>query len=150
MSELWKHGLIQSFVPAHSESRLCATSKDISIATSLLPARPDLLLPAKPASPLPAKPDPPPPACSQRSQFHPYQRRQIHRYQLAASEATSAATSEACFTPTSKAGSTTNSLLPAKSDCQRGKLLLAKPVSPLPAKTDPPLPACSARGQIYC
>jgi len=94
MSELWERGLIQSFVPAHSESRLCATSKDISIATSLLPARPDLLLPAKPVSPLPAKTDPQLPACCQRghicwyqrSQFHPYQWSRIHYYQLAPSE----------------------------------------------------------------
>jgi len=60
---------------------------------------------------------PPLPGCAQRSYFHPYQRRQIHSYQLAPSEAT--------FTPTSDARSTATSWLPAK--------------------PDPPLPACSHR-----
>jgi hypothetical protein len=40
-----------------------------STATSLLPAMPDPQLPAKLVSPLPAKPDPPLPACFQQSQI---------------------------------------------------------------------------------
>jgi len=71
---------------------------------------------------LPAKPYPPLPDCSQRSQFH----------------------------PTSEARSTCTSLLPANSDCQRGKLLPAKPVTPLPAKPNTPLPARPQRSQIHC
>jgi len=123
----------------------------------LLPAKSDgqrgRLLPAKPVSPLPAKPNPLLPACSQRSQivrevscsqrsqFHPYQRSWIHLHRLAPSEAS--------FTPTSDARSTATRLLPAKSDCQRGKLLPAKPVSPLPAKPNPLLPACSQRSHFH-
>jgi len=82
MSELWEWSQIQSFMPAHSESRFSATSEAISTATSLLPAKPDPLPRAKPVSPLPVKPDPP----YQRSQIHPYQWSRIHPYQLAPSE----------------------------------------------------------------
>jgi len=71
---------------------------------------------------------PPLPACSQRSQIHRYQRGLTHHYQLAAIEAT--------FTPTSEARSTTNSLLPAKPDCQRGESENSTTTSLLQAKPD--------------
>jgi len=160
MSELCNRSQIQNFLPARSESTLFATSEAIPIATSLLPGKPGLLLPVKPVSPLPAKSDSPLPACSQqshivgevscsqRSQFHSYQRRLNHHYQLAPSEARSTATGEASFTPTTEARFTATSMLPAKSDYQRGKLLPVKPVSPLPAMSDPPLPACSQQCEI--
>jgi hypothetical protein len=108
----------------------------------LLPAKPDPLLTVKLVSPRPAKPDAPLPACSQSSHFHLYQQSLIHSYQLAPSEARF----------------TANSLVPAKPDCQRGEsehstassLLPAKPLSYLPVKPDPPLPASSQQSQIHC
>ena len=60
------------------------------------------------------------PACSQRSHFHPYLQCHIHCYLCAPSKARSTATS----------------------------LLSAKPDSPLPVKSDPPLLACSQWSQI--
>jgi len=114
-----------SFTPA-SEAGSTATSEASFTSSSKAGSTATSLLPAKPVSPLPAKPDPPVPACSRWSQFPPYQQSRIHLHQLTPSEAS--------FTPSSDAGSTATSFLPAKSDCQRGKLLPAKPVSPLPAK----------------
>jgi len=138
MSEKWELSQIQSFLPDHSKSRLYATSKAISIATSLLPARPDLLQSAKQVLPLPAKLNPPPPASSLWSQFHLYLQSRIHHYQLAPREVRLSeryvAPSKASFTPTSEDRSTTTSeyrstatsLLPARHD----QLLLVMPDSP--------------------
>jgi len=117
MSEFWEHSQIQSVLPAHSECRFSATSEAISTITSL-PVMPDLLLPAQPVSPLPAKPDPPLPACSHWSHIH----------------GLLPALSESRFSATSEATSTSTSVLPIGPH----PLLPAKPVSPPPAKLDPP------------
>jgi len=90
MLELWERSQIRSFLPAHSKSRFSATSKAISTATSMLPA----------------KPYPPLPARSQQSQ--------IHHYQLAPSEASFTPTSEAISSATSLLPGKPVSPLPAK------------------------------------
>jgi len=64
MSELWEQSQILSFLPAHSESRVCTNS--------FHPLRPDPLLPVKNVSPLQATLNPLLPACSQRNQIHSF------------------------------------------------------------------------------
>jgi len=142
MSELWERSQIQSILPAYSESRFSATSEAISIATSLLPAKPDPLLPAKPVLPLPVKPDTPLPPCSQQSQIVT-EVRVIILLQPACSKQSQIqsflpAYSESRFSATSMLQSCPDPLQPAK------------PVSLLPALPDPPLPACPHRSQIHC
>jgi len=155
---------IQSFLPAHSESRFSATS----------------LLPAKPVSPLPTKLDPPLPACYQRSQIVRevrvsipplpacYQRSQIVRGESKHSTATSLlpvkldpkllasslqipilcyqrsnnhpnqlASSESSSTATSEAGSTTT----GEGSFTATSKAVSTSTSLLPAKPVLPLPA---------
>jgi len=96
-------------------------------------------------TPVTAKPDPPQPRCTKQSHFHPSQQSPIHRYQHAPSQAT--------FTATYKTRSTDNSSHPVKPvsplPSKPDPPLPAKLVSPLPAKPDPPLTACSQRSQFH-